>query len=331
MRWLAYGSSGIATLKGAANGITAVLADKNGPGRTFDLSVYSKNFRKMKPCIQSKKGVFATIVLAAWAGCLALSPEVKSEPSTGTGKFSGMALIPAGPFIMGRDGGPTDESPAHRVSLPSFRIDKTLVTAADYAKFIQVKGPSGPNGEMYLDVYDPDTLIHQRNGVWLPDKGFENYPAGELSWYGAVAYCKWRGKRLPSEAEWEKAARGTDGRLYPWGNETPRSDLAFFGGYRGETVPVGRFPKGASPYGVLDMAGQVWEWTTSIALSYPYDPKDGRENLSSFEARVARGGSSSSSAEGLTTSSREMVSPMRASSGHAYYGFRCAASLEVFM
>ena len=120
-------------------------------------------------------------------------------------------------------------------------------------------------------------------------------------------------------------------RRAPWGNDIPRSDLAFFGGFRGETVPVGRFPKGASPYGVLDMAGQVWEWTTSIARPYPYDPKDGRENLSAFETRVARGGSSSSGPEGLTVSSREMVSPWRATSGHAYYGFRCAASVEMFM
>jgi iron(II)-dependent oxidoreductase len=285
----------------------------------------------MKLCIQSKTGVISAIVLAVWAGYLAHSPEVRSEPSKGAGKFAGMVLIPAGPFTMGRDGGPTEESPAHRVSLPAFRIDKKLVTAADYAKFIQVKGPVGPAGEMYLDVHDPDALVHQRNGAWLPDKGFENYPAGEMSWHGAVAFCKWLGKRLPSEAEWEKAARGTDGRLYPWGNEIPSSDLAFFGGFRGETVPVGRFPKGVSPYGVRDMAGQVWEWTTSIARPYPYDPKDGRENLSAFETRVARGGSSSSDAEGLTVTSREMVSPWRATSGHAYYGFRCAASVEMFM
>ena len=186
---------------------------------------------------------------------------------------------------------------------------------AQYAKFIQAKGPIGPNGECILDVADPDALIHQRDRRLAPDQDAENYPAGELSWYGAVAYCKWLNKRLPSEAEWEKAARGTDKRLYPWGNEKPRSDLAFFGGFRGQTVPVGRFPKGASPYGVLDMAGQAWEWTRSMFRPYPYKPGDGREDLSADESRVARGGTSSSSDDGLTATSREVVSPWRARTG----------------
>lgn len=162
-----------------------------------------------------------------------------------------------------------------------------------------------------------------------PTKGPENYPAAELSWHGALAYCRWRGKRLPSEAEWEKAARGTDGRRYPWGNQPPTSELAFFGGFFGETVPVGRYPKGASPYGVLDMAGQVWEWTRSLYRKYPYQSRDGREKLKADGARVARGGTSSSDAGGLTSTSRTPVYPGRLDTGHAYFGFRCAANLEM--
>ena len=195
----------------------------------------------------------------------------------------------------------------------------------------RANGPFGPNSEMYLDVADPDNRIHRKGGGWLAEEGFENYPAAELSWHGAVAYCKWRGKRLPSEAEWEKAARGTDGRIYPWGNGQPRSELGFFGGFRGETGPVGRFPNGASPYGVLDMAGQLWEWTRSIYQAYPYDQRDGRESLSAEEARVARGGNSSSDEEGLTATSREVVFPSRMATGHAYFGFRCAASLPMVL
>jgi iron(II)-dependent oxidoreductase len=285
--------------------------------------------KTMKTCLEAMRKALAMVVFAGWMGHLIL--PYGAAPDSADKKFSGMVLIPAGTFAMGRDDGPPDEKPAHRLFLPAFRIDKNLVTAAEYAKFIQAKGPVGPNGEMYLDVEDPDAFIHRRGDTWLPVPGFENHPAGEMSWYGAFAYCKWLDKRLPSEAEWEKAARGTDGRLYPWGNEKPRPDLAFFGGFRGETVPVAQYPAGASPYGVLDMAGQVWEWTRSSYRPYPYDPRDGREEPSQGDTRVARGGSSSSDYEGLTATSREVIFPRRAATGHAYIGFRCASTLQMVL
>ena len=275
-----------------------------------------------------KLGYFPLVVIThAVCFCLILALQAGAQ----SGKFAGMILIPAGEFTMGRDNGPQDEAPAHKLFLPAFHIDRNLVTAREYAKFIQEKGPLGPNGEVYLDVADPDALVQNREGKWLPKKGFENHPAGEMSRYGAAAYCKWLGKRLPSEAEWEKAARGTDGRLYPWGNETPRADLAFIGGFRGETVPVGQFPKGASPYGVLDMAGQVWEWTRSAYKAYPYNPKDGRETPASADTVVARGGNTSSSPEGMTSTSREVVYASRAAGGHAYIGFRCVSETLVVL
>lgn len=252
--------------------------------------------------------------------------------STGAQESSphpGMVQIPGGEFQMGRDDGPLNERPAHQVFLPTFYIDRTLVTVTEFATFVQAKGPTGPQGEMYLDVHDPDNHIQQRDGVWVPDKGFELHPVGEVSWFGAVAYCQWRQKRLPSEAEWEKAARGTDGRLYPWGNEAPRPDLTFIGGRRGQTVPVGSYPKAASPYGVLDMAGPVWEWTVSLAKAYPYDPQDGREDLTVGASRVLRSNHAGSLAEGRTTTARELVQPLRQSTGHAYIGFRCVKPLEV--
>jgi formylglycine-generating enzyme required for sulfatase activity len=251
--------------------------------------------------------------------------------ATQGGKFAGMVLIPAGEFTMGRDGGPKNEAPAHKVFLPAFYIDRNLVTAREYAKFVQEKGPTGPKGEMYLDVADPDVLVHNRAGKWLSREGFENHPVGELSRAGAAAYCAWAGKRLPSEAQWEKAARGTDGRLYPWGNDMPRPDLAFIGGFRGQTVPVGQFPKGASPYGVLDMAGQVWEWTRSIYKPYPYNPNDGREEPASTDTVIARGGHSASGPEGLMSTSREVVDPGRAATGHAYIGFRCVSDAQLVL
>jgi formylglycine-generating enzyme required for sulfatase activity len=259
---------------------------------------------------------------------LSVGPSLAAEQGD---KFAGMVRVPGGPFTMGRNNGPPEERPAHEVILSPFYIDKNLVTIGEYAKFIQAKGPVGPKGEMYLDVADPDNRIFGTGDVWRPEPGSERYPASEMSWHGAVAYCKWLGKRLPSEAEWEKAARGTDKRLYPWGNAAASPDLAFFGGYRGETVPVGQFSKGASPYGALDMAGQVWEWTRSIAARYPYDPKDGREDLSAEQPRVTRGGSSSSDAEGLTATSRHIVDSGRQATGHAYHGFRCVSKLEMVL
>ena len=279
----------------------------------------------------SRQQMVLTILFMFLALFAAREIRAAAAVETQTGKLAGMVNIPAGEFTMGRDSGPKDETPAHKLFLPAFYIDRNLVTAREYAKFIQEKGPTGPKGEMYLDVADPDVLVHNRDGKWLPKEGFENHPAGELSRQGAAAYCAWAGKRLPSEAEWEKAARGTDGRLYPWGNDMPRPDLAFIGGFRGQTVAVGQFPKGASPYGVLDMAGQVWEWTRSIYKPYPYNPKDGREEPATADTVVARGGNSSSAPEGLTSTSREAVDAGRAAGGHAYIGFRCVSDTQLVL
>ena len=274
----------------------------------------------MAPVLRSLTAAFAlaaAFVLSATAG------------NAAEGRHAGMVLVPAGEFTMGRDGGPSEEGPGHKLFLPSFFIDRNLVTMKEYARFIRAKGPVGPKGEQYLDVGDDDNRIHHVGDTWQVEPGWEEYPASEMAWHGAVAYCKWLEKRLPSEAEWEKAARGADGRIYPWGNGPPTPELAFFGGWRGESVPVGRYPKGRSPYGVQDMAGQVWEWTRSIAKGYPYDPKDGREDLSAPYPRVTRGGSAASDHDGLTATSRHTVDPGRQARGHAYYGFRCVSRVEM--
>ena len=270
-------------------------------------------------------------ILRSFAAAFALGTLILSGTAGGAaeGKHAGMVLIPAGEFTMGREDGGPGEGPAHKLFLPAFFIDRNLVTMKQYARFIQAKGPIGPKGEQYLDVADEDNRIHLVGDTWRVEPGWEAYPASEMAWHGAVAYCKWLEKGLPSEAEWEKAARGTDERLYPWGNAPPTAELAFIGGYRGESVPVGRYPKGSSPYGVLDMAGQIWEWTRSIAKQYPYNPKDGREDLSAPYPRVTRGGSAASDHEGLTATSRHTVDPGRQARGHGYYGFRCSSRVEM--
>lgn len=237
-----------------------------------------------------------------------------------------MIRIPAGVFLMGSDHGPEDERPQHRVNLEEFLIDRTKVTNLEFAQFLNASGPEGPKGEKYFDIDDNDARIHRRDGKWQADVGFENNPVVEASWHGAVAYCQWRGKRLPTEAEREKAARGTDGRKYPWGNEPPDRSRAHFNGGWNDLRPVGSFPKGASPYGLLDAAGNGWEWVSSAYLPYPYDAKDGREDLTRDAIRSTRGGGHDSRPEELTTTQRGRHVSRNPRGGHHNIGFRCARS-----
>jgi len=151
-----------------------------------------------------------------------------------------MVRVPAGAFLYG-DG-------KERRKLPEFWIDKTPVTNAEYARFVTATGHKPPR--------------HWKGKT--PPEEIVDHPVVNVSWHDAVAYAEWAGKRLPTEEEWEKAARGTDGRKYPWGDQEPASDLCNFGGNVGDTTPVGKYsPQGDSPYGCVDMAGNVWEWTAS--------------------------------------------------------------------
>jgi formylglycine-generating enzyme required for sulfatase activity len=171
--------------------------------------------------------------------------------------------VPAGAFTMGRDDGPADERPAHSVTLPDFRIDRLPVTNRRFAGFLNAAGPLTARGEHRYDSDDADARIHRVNGVWQADAGYAEHPVVEVSWAGARDFCQWSGARLPTEAEWEKAARGSDGHYFPWGNtfDPNRLNSADRGPF--DTTPVGRFATGASSYGMLDAAGQVFEWTAS--------------------------------------------------------------------
>jgi formylglycine-generating enzyme required for sulfatase activity len=210
-----------------------------------------------------------------------------------------MVLIPAGEFLMGSDPNKDkdaydDEQPRHRMLLPDYYMAKTPVTNAQYLAFVQATRYGVPE--------------HWKGNK--PPKGKEDHPVVYVSWGDAMAYCKWlahvtsKAYRLPSEAEWEKAARGADGRIYPWGDEWDAKLCNAEESAKHGTTPVGAYPRGACPYGLLDMAGNVHEWTTSLAwaqrptsgtpqFGYPYDPEDGRENLEAgnYTVRVVRGGS----------------------------------------
>ena len=208
-------------------------------------------------------------------------PAAVSAPSTAKPPVEfDWVTVRAGVFLMGSDKEKDkfaydDELPQHQVNLPVFRIARVPVTNAQYEKFVDATGYATPD--------------HWQHGRIPPGK--ENHPVVYVSWHDARAFCQWAGVRLPTEAEWEKAARGTDGRIYPWGNEPPDENRCNFNKNVGDTTPVGKYPKGASPYGVLDMAGNVWEWTSSKYQSYPYKADDGRESPEGSDLRTLRGGS----------------------------------------
>jgi len=219
-----------------------------------------------------------------------------------------MIEIPAGPFTMGSDAGNEDEAPAHEVDLPAFEIDKFEVTNADFAQFAEATG------------YQTDAEKEGRTKNWRDAaEGKGNHPVVYVSWNDAMAYCQWLGKRLPSEAEWEKAARGTDGRMYPWGNEwDPSKANVKDTGLRG-TVAVGSFGAGASPYGVEDMAGNVWEWTADWYEAYP--SSNYQSDYFGQRFRVQRGGGWFETAEWVRTTFRNANSEVAANDD---LGFRCA-------
>jgi formylglycine-generating enzyme required for sulfatase activity len=235
-----------------------------------------------------------------------------------------MVAVPAGPFIMGRDDAEPDERPAHTVHLGAFHIDRMPVTNGEFAAFLNAVGPRGSDGRRYYDDDDADARVHRRGARWGAEPGYESHPAVEASWHGARAYCAWRGARLPTEAEWEKAARGTDARRYPWGNEPPDRSRARYASGWNATAPVGAHPRGASPYGMLDASGNVWQWVSSAYRPYPWRADDGREDPGGDALRGTRGGGHDSPAEAISATQRGRTLSRAPNAGHHNIGFRCA-------
>ncbi|HXV11414.1 MAG TPA: SUMF1/EgtB/PvdO family nonheme iron enzyme [Burkholderiales bacterium] len=255
---------------------------------------------------------------------LAAALSLAAFSSSAAQPHGDMVMIPAGTFTMGRDDGPADERPAHRVTLPEYRIDRLPVTNVEFAAFLDAVGPYNTRGERLFDVDDPDARIHRSGARWIADAGYERHPVVEVSWAGARDYCAWRGKRLPTEAEWEKAARGSDERRYPWGNGAPDAKRAQYNARFNETAPVDGFPAGASAYGAQDLAGNAWEWVSSAYRPYPYDAGDGREDTSAGPVRGTRGGGHDSGPDEITATQRGRSLSRNPRSGHHNIGFRCA-------
>ncbi len=260
----------------------------------------------------------------ACLACSAATPEPEPEPEPEPPSEvqcvdvdCAEVIVSAGPFVMGcneaqDDQCDADERPTHTVTLAKFAIDRTEVSVAAYGECVAAGACATPSVEW-----------HDCN--W-ERPGRDRHPVNCVDFDHALAYCTWAGKRLPTEAEWEKAARGTDHRVYPWGNSPPHCGLVNFAGCELDTAEVDSRPDGASPYGALDMAGSVLEWVSDhyaedyYARSPAEDPSGG-----AGEERIARGGSYFGFPRYLRTSIRDIYSlPYQ---GDYIVGIRCARSL----
>ncbi|MET0498821.1 MAG: SUMF1/EgtB/PvdO family nonheme iron enzyme [Steroidobacteraceae bacterium] len=243
------------------------------------------------------------------AGAAAWYFANRGTPGTRVGRDgSPAALVPAGNYTMGDD----ENSPARKLFVDAFYMDRFETTTARYAKYLESTG-----SERVPDYWDE-----------IAGEGSEDMPVVGVSWNEANAYCRWAGKRLPTEAEWEKAARGADERAYPWGELPPTVERANYENsspdtYEGALSPVGSHPAGKSPYGIDDLAGNASEWVadwysesfTSDDVYNPRGPSDG-------EKKVIRGGGRYDPAPRLSATARQYASPdMRGED----IGFRCAS------
>jgi formylglycine-generating enzyme required for sulfatase activity len=223
-----------------------------------------------------------------------------------------IVFVPAGEFLMGSsENDPvadSDEKPQHPVYLDAYWIDQTEVTNAMYQRCVEAGKCTAP-----------------QHSARYGSTQYTHHPVMGVTWEQAQTYCAWTGRRLPTEAEWEKAARGADGRLYPWGNIAPSADLLNFNRNVGDTTEVGSYPAGASPYGALDMAGNIWEWVADRydKSYYAKAPAENPPGPATGVTRVLRGGAWGVDPRAVRASNRFWAFPGR----NDLDGFRCARSL----
>ncbi len=275
-----------------------------------------------------------------------LTPEIDPELLTATGataltqtvvdvKGHEMVYIPQGDFVMGSTIGDADEQPVHTVTLDPYFIDKFEVTNEQFAIFLNEVGNFEEDGKTWVDEIAVWDGVKIEDGQWSREEGFINMPAVGMTWYGAAAYCQWRGGDLPTEAQWEKAARGETASLYPWGNiydaakanvcdtncERNWANDAINDGYT-RAAPIGSFPEGSSQYGVFDMAGNVAELTADWqdGTYYQRSPKINPTGPTKGNFRIVRGGSFYFRIEEVRSSNRNGWLPTDRTD---YIGFRC--------
>jgi formylglycine-generating enzyme required for sulfatase activity len=257
-------------------------------------------------------GIIAGVILVAAALIGILrgphSPTANDNANVAANPPINMVRVHGGEFLMGSATGDEYEKPVHRVNVKSFDIDIYEVTCEDYLKFARATSHRIPAN--WVNGHYPDGAAKQ--------------PVTGVDWDDANAYARWIGKRLPTEEEWEFAARGADGRLYPWGNEW-RSNVTNAGNSSaGRFTDVGSYPDGKSPFGIMDMVGNAWEWTASEWKGYLGGPVPAD---ASNELRVIRGGFFGSSIPKATTTFRRGWDARGSKEGYRNTGFRCAKNL----
>jgi len=247
-----------------------------------------------------------------------VTPNTLGFGSTQISQVDGMPMVfvPAGEFSMGSDDNGETEKPVHTVYLDDYWIDQTEITNAQYAKCVNAGGCTAPS----------KTSSYSRDSYY-GNSQYDDYPVLWVDWNQARDYCQWAGRELPTEAQWEKAARGTDGRTFPWGNDGPNATLANYNDSQGDTTAVGSYPDGASQYGALDMAGNVWEWVADWFGVYLSDVERNPTGPTSGEQRVLRGGSwFHYLSDGIRSAYRHVNYPLY--SGYFDTGFRCAVTQD---
>jgi formylglycine-generating enzyme required for sulfatase activity len=245
-----------------------------------------------------------------------------------------MVLISDGVFTMGynidnkKEWGDTDEEPVHKVFLKSYYIDRYEVSASQFSNFLNQHQKQSP---LYFQP-GLGVTIEKIGSQFRPRAGLENYPVNRVSWFGADAYCRWVNKRLPTEAEWEKASRGTDSRVFPWGDEFPTNERVTFRrkfnllGFNA-LEKIDSMPAGRSPYGIHHMAGNVWEWVNDWYgdIYYEVSPYANPTGPDSGISKVLRGGNWYYKAYYMRTTYRFNDKP---DSFKNWQGFRCANDLN---
>jgi formylglycine-generating enzyme required for sulfatase activity len=290
------------------------------------------------------------------------TPTGPSLGDTRTRPADGMVMVyvPAGEFTMGSTDDEVDdalalcneyrgdcerdrfarEQPAHAVALDGFWIDRTEVTNAQFAAFLNEEGNREEEGVTWLALEREDCLIERTGGEFRPKSGYGDHPVVKVSWYGAAAYCEWAGGRLPTEAQWEYAARGSQGYIFPWGDELDGTRLnycdancefgdayeSFDDGYA-RSAPVGSYPDGASWVGAFDLAGNVWEWGGDWYGEYPSGRQENPSGPSTGDGyRVVRGGGWSDFWFDARAASRYGVHHGYPGGRYDGFGFRCVVS-----